>query len=75
MTPSTLRPRTPPAAWPGTAGSNQRVSCRVRQRDQARITTGAMAMGRRREISGTSSSTSLGMWTWRQRLRAVGQPA
>eukprot|EP00969_Alexandrium_andersonii_P336789 14886640-Alexandrium_andersonii.AAC.1 len=34
-----------------------------------------MAMGRRRETRGTSSAASLGMWTWRQRRRAVGQPA
>eukprot|EP00969_Alexandrium_andersonii_P244849 10819038-Alexandrium_andersonii.AAC.1 len=34
-----------------------------------------MAMGRRRRTEGTSSSGSLGMCTWRQRLRAGGQPA
>eukprot|EP00969_Alexandrium_andersonii_P299993 13261792-Alexandrium_andersonii.AAC.1 len=75
MTLSTLLPRIPPAAWPGTIGSSHWVSCRVRHRDHARMTTGAMAMGRRRETKGTSSSGSLGICTCRQRLRAGGQPA
>eukprot|EP00969_Alexandrium_andersonii_P042501 1865020-Alexandrium_andersonii.AAC.1 len=60
MTPSTLLPRIPPAAWPGAMGSSHRVLCRVRHLDQARTTTGAMAMGLRRETKGTSSSGSLG---------------
>eukprot|EP00969_Alexandrium_andersonii_P198246 8755744-Alexandrium_andersonii.AAC.1 len=34
-----------------------------------------MAMGRRRVADGISSSGSFGMCTWRQRLRAGGQPA
>eukprot|EP00969_Alexandrium_andersonii_P056721 2500923-Alexandrium_andersonii.AAC.1 len=65
----------PPAAWPGTTGSSQLVICLVRHLDQALMTAGAMAMGRRRLTSGTSSSGSLGMWTWRRRLSAGGHPA
>eukprot|EP00969_Alexandrium_andersonii_P181210 8006774-Alexandrium_andersonii.AAC.1 len=60
MAPSTLLPRMPPAAWPGTMGSSHCVICRVRRRDQARTTTGATAIGRSRETRGTSSSGSFG---------------
>eukprot|EP00969_Alexandrium_andersonii_P277157 12250872-Alexandrium_andersonii.AAC.1 len=60
MTPSTLLPRMPPAAWPSAIGSSHCVICRVRHRDQARTTTGATAIGRSRETRGTSSSGSFG---------------